>query len=230
MKALLTLKTAIKQVNLVRLFALIILVPAIYPEVSFAASTPVNREPSALVFEINNSSKLLAASNNIPKSITYDQISSNDPLVVKLRAYLEDHDSPLAEYAEEIVQQPQWERSLAISWVESNFGIHCSGSNCSGIGGAPGMSTWRTYPNKLEWFKDMCQLMEKPIYKEKYTTFEKMRGIYVYPGSPSWVNGAKKKYAELMALNTEAQMEKLAMTETDAPVQNLNTFNEFAMK
>jgi hypothetical protein len=54
----------------------------------------------------------------------------------------------------------------------------------------------------------MCKLMEKPIYKDKYTTFRKMKGIYVYPGSEGWVKGAEKKYGELMALTKEATEEK----------------------
>ena len=64
---------------------------------------------------------------------------------------------------------------------------------------------------------------------------EERRNLLDVFDSGKWWYGEKvaefeKKYAELMALNTEAQMEKLAMAETDTTVQNLNTFNEFAMK
>ena len=232
MKALLALKAAYHQSSLLGITALVALVPAIYPEITLANELPAKRENSALVFEINNSSKLLAENSTSTNTLTLHEIVKNDPLCEKLKAYLEKHNSPLAEYSCEIIQQPQWQRALAISWVESNFGRFCHSDNCSGIGGAPGMPTWRKYPNKLEWFKDMCQLMEKDIYKNKYTTFERMRGVYVQPGSASWVNGAKQKYAELMILTTEAEELKIAtLNQTNSPApEHVQTFPELAMK
>lgn len=230
MKALLALKAAYHKSSLLGITALVALVPAIYPEITLAHELPANRENSALVFEINNSSKLLATNSNTQTSVQIEDIVKNDPLCEKLKQYLEDHNSPLAEYSCEIIQQPQWQRALAISWVESNFGRFCHSENCSGIGGAPGMATWRKYPNKLEWFKDMCQLMEKDIYKKKYTTFEKMRGVYVQPGSSAWVNGAKDKYADLMVLTAQAQEEKIAELEPSTNTEHVSTFPELAMK
>ena len=231
MKALLALKAACNQHVLSVLVALVALTPAIYPEISLAAAGSANKDNGALVFEINHSSKLSATQTQNQNSISFEQLTTSDPLALKLQAYLEDHDSPLAEYADEIIQQPQWQRALAISWVESNFGRFCADNNCSGIGVAPGHPSWRKYPNKLEWFKDMSQLMETDRYREKYTTFEKMRGVYVQPGSDAWVFGAKKKYAELMVLTTEAQNEKIALSNSeDILTESLATFPEMAMK
>ncbi len=233
MKALLALKAACNQHVLSVLVALVALTPAIYPEITLAAEGPVNRENGALVFEINDSSKLSANQTENQNSIAFEQITSTDPLAIKLKAYLEEHDSPLAQYSNEIIQQPQWQRALAVSWVESNFGRYCADNNCSGIGVEPGHPSWRKYSSKLEWFKDMCQLLEKPIYKDKYATFEKMRGVYVQPGSAAWVYGAKQKYAELMVLTSEAQNEKLALAaqnNTQAPAEALTTFPELAIK
>jgi hypothetical protein len=122
---------------------------------------------------------------------------------------LEKHRSPLAEFAGEMVKQPQWQRALAISWVESNFCKRHMDNNCSGIGVAPGHKLWRKYETHLDWFKDMSALMEKPIYKEKYTTFQKMKGVYVQPGSANWVNGAQKKYNELIKLTQESEVQKI---------------------
>lgn len=233
MKALLALKAACNQHALSVIVALVALTPAIYPEITLAAEVPAQRENGALVFEINDSSKLLAKPVENQNSITFEQITSNDPLAIKLKTYLEAHGSPLAEYSDEIIQQPQWQRALAISWVESNFGRYCADNNCSGIGVEPGHPAWRKYSTKLDWFKDMAQLMEKPIYKEKYTTFEKMRGVYVQPGSASWVYGAKQKYAELMALTAQAENEKLALANSSteqSSTETLATFPEIAMK
>jgi len=213
MKALFTLKSA-KEIGLIS-FIFLITLPLIYPEVPLAqialASDAQTGENQPLVFQIKDPTLIQKLQNS---SLSYQAVVDNDPLVMKLKVYLEEHNSPLAEYADQMILQPQWQRALAISWVESNFGIHCANNNCSGIGVAPGHPAWRKYETKLDWFKDMCQLLEKPIYKEKYTTFEKMKGIYVYPGSNSWVYGAKTKYAELMALTKEAEEEKLAQSQT----------------
>lgn len=174
----------------------------IYPQhPASAAGAQSIEQNTALVFEIKNQ-------NSDDTSLQYHEILENDPLVKNLQEYLEKHKSPLAQYAKEIVQQPQWQRALAVSWVESNFGRFCADNNCSGIGVEPGHPSWRKYKTKLDWFKDMCQLLETPRYKDKYTTFEKMRGIYVYPGTNNWVNGAKKKYAELTALEKQSEEEK----------------------
>ena len=224
MKALLTLKSAKDFSSLLGIAALIVLAPAVYPEFVLAAQLQTSGKNQAIVFEINDSSKLFAQNQ---KGITIESLKSNDPLILKLEDYLEKYNSPLAPFASEIIQQPQWQRALAISWVESNFGIHCYDNNCSGIGVQPGHPSWRKYPTKLEWFKDMSQLLEKPIYKEKYTTFEKMKGVYVQPGSRAWVNGSKQKYAQLMALTAEAENEKIAMSQL--PEEGIQTFPELAI-
>ncbi len=240
MKALFAIRSVLAKIDLVSAIALLIVVPTIYPELAFAAElSKTAQAETAIIFEIKNPSVLLQkkpTSNSPIEQIaetvelaSIEDIQNSDPLVVKLTDYLNKHNSPLAEYAPEIVKQPQWQRSLAISWVESNFGKRCYTNNCSGIGVAPGHPLWRSYATKLDWFKDMCQLMEKPMYKVKYTTFEQMRGIYVYPGSSSWVNGAKKKYAELMEITTQAEQEKLAAVEVKTHNDNLHTFPELAI-
>lgn len=230
MKALFTLKSAINQSSLTSLVAMLVLAPAIYPA-PLAFASQASKAKNAIVFKIQDPSVLLANSNSSDEnqnSPAFSEAAGNDPLTTRLQTYLKDHNSPLAPYAGEMVQLPQWQRALAISWVESNFGRFCSGNNCSGIGGAPGQASWRTYDNKLEWFKDMAALMETPRYKEKYTTFEKMRGVYVQPGTASWVYGAKTKYAELMSLTTQAEEEKTALANQAVETANLQTFPQLA--
>ncbi len=231
MKALFTLKSAINQSSFLGIIALISLVPAVYPEFVLAAELQTNGQNQSIVFEINSPSKLIAdnfQSFENSNTLTTQSTKTSDPLAIKLKAYLEAHNSPLAEYADQIITYDQWQRALAISWVESNFGQHCYDNNCSGIGVKPGHPAWRKYETKLDWFKDMSQLLEKPLYKEKLTTFEKMKGVYVKPGSLSWVLGAKTKYAELMVLTAEAENEKLAMQDSNTN-SNLATFPELAM-
>ena len=231
MKALLALKSAINQASVFGLMGLVALIPAMYPKLVIGVSLQTNGIKPALVFEIKDPSKLFAdADYSVEKQnyLTFKQITSSDPLTIRLEKYLEEHNSPLAEYASEMIQQPQWQRALAISWVESNFCLHHQDNNCSGIGVAPGHPSWRKYPTHLEWFKDMAKLMERPLYKDKLTTFEKMRGVYVYPGSNSWVYGAKTKYAQLMALTAEAENERIALANI-SQISNIQTFPQLAL-
>ncbi len=206
MKALFTLESA-KKIAVVITLAISI-TPLVYPEVMRAALSPQTQSNQQLVFEIKDFSKI--QTQNL---LNINAIISEDPLTKNLKSYLEKHGSPLAQYAEEIPNFPQWQRALAISWVESNFGKHCPGksNNCSGIGVAPGHPLWRTYPTKLDWFEDLSKLLEKPIYKERYTTCKKMKGIYVYPGSSNWVYGCEKKLNELNQLTEDAEQERITL-------------------
>jgi hypothetical protein len=182
------------------------LVGWVFPSNSAFALSETEAEQNQPNLEVKNLNLKTEISD---KSLTLDTVIANDPLVNNLKLYLEKHRSPLAEYAGEMIKQPQWQRALAISWVESNFCKRHVDNNCSGIGVAPGHKLWRKYETHLDWFKDMSALMEKPIYKEKYTTFQKMRGVYVQPGSANWVNGAQKKYNELIKLTQESEVQKI---------------------
>ena len=210
MKALTTLKSAINQSPVFGIMALVMLVPVIYPHYALAAEQQTSGQ-SAQIFEIKITDLSLLSQTpklNPQNSLSMQAIENNDPLVISLKQYLEDNDSPLGEYAAEIVKQPQWQRALAISYVESHMGRNCYDNNCSGIGVKPGHPSWRKYATKLDWFIDLNKLLEKPIYKEKYTTFQKMKGVYVQPGSAAWVNGATKKYTDLMAITTQAELDR----------------------
>jgi hypothetical protein len=208
MKATLFWGSAIeKAITVIAFFPVILMV---YPQITAAAYTAQNPEEPALVFQVNSKAK----TEILPQdqlSITYDELVLNEPLVRKVREYLESKGSPLAEYTEEMVLLPQWQRALAISFVESNFGKYCANNNCSGIGVSPSHPSWRKYPTKLDWFIDMSALLEKPIYKERYTTCAKMKGVYVVPGSSRWVYGCDKVSNELLAITKEAEIEKMAL-------------------
>ena len=191
------------------------LIPVLRPDLASAAVLQTSEQTTAQIFEIKVSDpKLLdpnsTSNNNQNSQQTLDMqtVTNNDPLVIDLKQYLADNDSPLGEYADQIVLQPQWQRALAVSYVESHMGRDCFDNNCSGIGGAPGTPTWRKYPTKLDWFKDLCQLLEKPVYKDRLTTFKQMKGVYVQPGSVAWVYGAQTKYNELITLTAVANAER----------------------
>lgn len=207
MKALFTPRTAGEK--MVVITSLLALIFWSYPETLVHAQGVQDAAvESALVFEVKN-----PAQNQIT---TEKPITPENILAQNLKKYLEDHNSPLAEYSEQIITYNKWKMALSISWVESNFGKYCPGksNNCSGIGVAPGHPLWRTYPDKLAWFEDLNKLLNKPFYAEKYNTFRKMKGIYVYPGSENWVRGAEKKFAELSRLEEVSKQTENTLTES----------------
>jgi len=237
MKAPFTLSPATKQT--ISMIALIgVAVGVLYPYFYAQADNSLRDSgKSAQVFEVKN----LPTQNSIntdqispAHSITIDEVTQADPLVQNLREYLERHKSPLAPYADQIVLQPQWQRALAISWGESNFGIHCHSNNCSGIGGSPNSKSWRKYPNKLEWFKDMSRLMETPRYKERFTNCRTMNGVY-NAGSQNWLRACEQKSSELISLTQKSEQERLALAEThtvESPDNNMivAVLNELDLK
>ena len=212
MKAPFTLSSAIEKAILV--VAFLPLVSVVYPETVAVAHAAQNPEQNALVFEVNSKAKTETLLNQ--NQLTYDELLQNQPckneiLVNKVRAYLETKRSPLAPFADKIVCEPQWQRALAISFVESNFCRVAANNNCGSIGVKPGHKLWRKYANAFEGWKDMTLLLERPIYKQKYTTCKSMMGVYVVPGSPRWLNGCNKVSNELLAITAAAEQEKLAL-------------------
>jgi hypothetical protein len=201
MKALLALKTAINHSSITGFIALIILAPLVFPAAAQASGE------SAVIFKINTD---LQNQN----SITYSQIATSDPLVVKLKEYLEDKQSPLADYADQIVTFTNWKRALAISLVESNMcrftpkyaskGQTMESYNCSGIGG----DSLRRYDSYMGWLTDMDSLLSQDNYSSR--PIEKFIGYYVQPGSRAWLYGAKKTEAELTELQRQANDERVA--------------------
>ena len=215
MKAPIPFSSAIEKAFIA--FAFLPVVTMVYPHSAAAVFTAQNKSEKALVFQVNSKQK----SSLVPQtSLSYQALADyhasqeaekSKLLAAEVRKYLESKGSPLAVYSEEIVKQPQWQRALAISYVESNFGKHCADNNCSGIGVSPKHPSWRRYPTKLEWFKDMNALLEKPIYKERYTNCKAMMGVYVVPGSPRWLNGCNQVSNDLLAITERVKNTPVAV-------------------
>jgi hypothetical protein len=112
----------------------------------------------------------------------------------KIKAYLQSKDSPFADddaTIEAFATSKNTKLMLAISFVESTFGKHCYYFNCSGIGGTP--PTLRKYDSYAEWVRDFDDLLEQ---RYKGLAPEKFIGLYVQPGSPSWLYGVKQVIKE----------------------------------
>lgn len=229
MKSTFTLGTAIKKTAFTAIF-----LPAIFglvmPEIASADSTVSGQTRLNFKISPNKNAELVAKTQQ--QQLSYAELISQESvkdtiyketLASNLEAYLIKNKSPLAIYSKEIIELPQWQRALAISKVESNMGIRCADNNCSGIGVHPKHPSWRRYPTKLDWFKDMTALLEKPIYKERYKTCATMRGVYVVPGSNVWVNGCNKVSNELITLTADSQTQ--ATEKHVAMINGHNTAN-----
>jgi hypothetical protein len=205
MKALSTLKSAIDQSSIVGIIALFSLVPVLAPHLALAAELQTSGQP-AQIFEINVSGSSLLGqnqnSNNNQNSITIDSIQQTDPLTVDVQAFLQDHNSPFQPYTKQLLACPDWKRVLAISFVESNMGIHHYSFNSSGIGGQEYL---RKYNNYGEWMNDMCNLLQT-----RYSgwTLGKMDGVYVQPYSSNWKMGSEKILTQLTALEQTANQQR----------------------
>lgn len=117
-----------------------------------------------------------------------------------INRYLQEWNSPLAEFSDIIAAQPHWKRVLAISFAESGLGKKCADNNCSGIGVEPGHPKWQTYETKGEWVKAMNRLLEK---RYKDWTLKQMNGTYNYPGSSNWVAAGNQILDDLEERNIE---------------------------
>ena|SRR3990167_1686597 len=208
MKAQIFLESAIEKALAVAI--LLTTVPFTYPEAALAAEVHADeaRMTQSLLFEVkpNQKENLIHG-----PQLTYDEIIAQDPLVQKLTAYLEKHNATLAKDAHKITTLPQWQRALAISFVESNFCEKAKNNNCGSLGVAPGHKLWRRYPTKFDGLADLSRLLEKPMYKERLNTCQKMKGVYVVPGSSRWVNGCNKISNDLVTLTREAEAERAAL-------------------
>lgn len=88
-----------------------------------------------------------------PKKVTV--LSVNDYRVIKLRKYLESHNSPLSPYASEIVfwadyYQLDWRLVPAISGVESTFGKRIPRNSYNAYGWANGNYSFESWSQSVE--------------------------------------------------------------------------------
>ena len=218
MKALLSLKSAIRQSTVYGIIALASLMPSLVPHIAFASGDTSGANP-AKIFEINISSTDLNQTKNQTNtidqpSLAFDSVIQSDPLNVYVQAYLGDHNSPFGPFTNTLLSCPDWKRVLAISFVESNMGIHHYYYNSSGIGGQEYL---RKYSDYGAWMNDMCKLLQT---RYNNVSLERMNGWYVQPASKNWILGSNKIYTALVQLEAKAneQRAELAHNSTHAAV------------
>ncbi len=192
----------------IHILAISLFIPVIgfiFPHASLA-SEPIASNNSVMVFELKPDA--------LNTGLSMSDITSNDELVKSLQDYLESKGSPLAPYADQIVTLPQWQHALGITFVESNYCKRAANFNCGSVGVKPGHSQWRQFTTPYDGFKAVSDLLEKPIYKDKYNTCKKKLKVYVVPGSPNWLRGCEKVEKEMNELTAKAEATRLAKLNT----------------
>ncbi len=210
MKALTTLRSVIDQAPIFGVTALIALFPVFFPGIALAAENQTQGQ-SAQIFEIKSS----LSQTQINPGLSYDEVVKQDPQYQALKTYLTNHNSPLADYTDVLLKHDNWDKIVAISFVESNMCQHHYVYNCSGIGG---QAYLRKYHNFGEWIDDMSNLLHQ--HYEGWS-IDKMNGVYVQPKSRNWGIGANKILTELTELQAQTEAQTQA---TNQSVVALATF------
>jgi hypothetical protein len=110
-------------------------------------------------------------------------------LNIKMEAWLKTKDSPLAEYTDVLLQQPNWKRILSIAQAESSLckRYPADTANCWGIGGE---KLWDLGNNLREGIVAANDFIENypKSSKKKYKdmTIEEMNGLYKQPYGAHW--------------------------------------------
>lgn len=180
--------------RLITLIFLFSLIAWNFPAIGKAQAKATGNEKS-LIFEIKSKTDISELENKSSVQLAAMQEEQRFAVISQrvalLRNYLEDKNSPLANYTEILLAQPDWKTIIAISNAESNMGLHCYVNNCSGIFGPYGLKTYATIP---DWIVDMQNLLS-----QRYSgmTLNEMDGIYVQPRSYNWYLASSSVYAEL---------------------------------
>jgi hypothetical protein len=109
---------------------------------------------------------------------------SEVPLSVRVQAYLEAKNSPMAPDTEFLMEQEHWRLLIAISAIESQFCKRQLGYNCWGVGGD---SAYRHYSSFRAAIVDANDLITRWQTRGRWLTIEDMNCHYVVPCSENWV-------------------------------------------
>lgn len=197
MKALLSSRSAINQSSLIVISALILIAPLVFPGfIARADGLQTDGTNQPLVFKINDFQN--------QNSLTLQQAAQVDPLSADLQAYLQNYNSPLANYVPQLLTVDNWKQIVAISFVESHMCQYQIYNNCSGIGGQGHLYK---YKDLSDWINGMSTLLS--AHYSGWTLAE-MDGVYVQPYSPNWRYGSERVLAELTVLEQKASDQRAA--------------------
>ena len=181
------------------------------PHETFAASMVTEPEPEFFVFMAGDHVEFLEqvkleAQEKYDEGLRIKNLQKKIYLTENLRTYLQNYNSPLAEYAHVLVELKNWKKIIALSNAESTMcrRYPVSTANCWGVGGA---NMWDMGDNLGEGVKSMDHFLRNypTRSKVKYDLmpFEHMNGFYKQPAADHWVVNNKVIYDELVELEQE---------------------------
>ena len=183
------LKLPEQLITLVALSATLIWV---FPQIAVAQSVQTQSTPQ-LTFEIkpqssDNETLLAPVGPVFPRDIPGNKLYT-------LKKYLEKKQSPLSNYVEILLLQPNWKVVLAISHAESNMCKRQLGHNCWGIGGG----NHRKYPSFAEAIVDANDVVQR-YWDRGHRSTRTMMPYYVGWNNQSWVVATQDVLYELEQL------------------------------
>ncbi|MEJ0021654.1 MAG: hypothetical protein WDN47_03660 [Candidatus Doudnabacteria bacterium] len=198
--------------KLVLIVLLVSLSTTVIPHVTYAADTKVNQPDIGplLVFDLSDASfndyldmRSLELSDQYYQAQIRQQAMRQQELTSKVRTYLQEQRSPLAEYASTLVTLRNWKQIVALSNAESSMCLHyhIDTSNCWGVGGT---SPWNMGTNLGDGVITMNHFLNKyPLHSPiKYAqmSFEQMNGLYKQPPADHWVANNRTVYDDLVSI------------------------------
>lgn len=124
-------------------------------------------------------------------------------LTIKVQTYLENKNSPLAEYAPVLLSVKNWKRIVALANAESTL---CRTypkqlANCWGVGGA---DLWDMGDDLgdgvLEMNRFLTDYPKRSPVKYAQMTFKQMNGLYKQPAAAHWLYNVQTIYDDLVAI------------------------------
>lgn len=188
--------------------ALVSLVTWAFPHQASAAVVPAETYSQPLVFVLG--SRLVYIDNlnfQLDKFYTRQkmqaEIDRQLELGARVKEYLAEQNSPLADYAYTLIQLSNWKKIIALSNAESGLCRHypINKANCWGVGGP---SLWYMGSNLQEGIVSMNQFLNtypnNSQVKYAQMTFKQMNGLYKQPAAKHWVDNNQSVYDDLTAI------------------------------
>lgn len=177
------------------MISLVAVVVLTFPHITWAATA----QESPLYFEVENiapiqTAKIEAVTEEVAEVFTPEP--APDKRIPILRSYLESKNSPMAAYADALLQQYHYRLIIGISFAESNFcKYNIRPHNCWGIGGGYPES-YADYPAAFE----RANRLITRYHDRGMTTPETMRNTWVGWHNGNWIIAVEQAIGEMEAL------------------------------
>lgn len=153
--------------------------------------------------QINQTLKDQYYQQQLIKQALYEQT-----LAAKVKAYLEQQGSPLADYASTLITLRNWKKIISLASAESSMCEHYpqATSNCWGVGGA---KLWNMGDNLGQGIVAMNHFLNNyPLHsgvKYSQMSIDQMNGLYKQPPADHWINNNQIAYDDLTAIEESIQ-------------------------